>query len=474
MDSGLGAVATIGAVTNWDAHDLAVTLNATAAAVAQEAEQAYADMFGGEVAATLTAGAVRHVFSDTILVTIATVPHPDAVRNVVVDADLPANVTFDATRSSRIEVDAITLEVTATLTRPAATKGLLAYTDTPITVVVNADVTYGQGLNADAVIATNFTVGTSQQQPLDADLAITVQPTTIFIRNQFVNSDNLALAAIVDSSVLFGALADTDLTATASRGGEIIRNHPIDVPLDVTAEVTGGVIFDALADTDTPVTATPDIVFRRDAYFGADLAVTVDSMVVMYNHTEDESQLFLTTTATGEVFRHQSIDADLAVTVTPESDPLYNQFLDADLPITVTFDVTGTHNQFLDSDSPIQVTTIGGVGWYAGAEADLTATTSSHGDFIKGMGLDSLLALLAPTEERLRSDLYSNSDLGVLSGDAPNINMGRILDADQSVIATPDDLLNSESILEALLAVTETPATNISDLLSSNFFPFYL
>ena len=475
VDSVLVATATVESAVNWDAQSLTADLAGIADFVAVEAADMVSDIFGGEVAVGITAEATRNVFveSEDVGITV-TIPDSESLRNVGVDADLPVEATFIAIRSVLVDIDSDELAVTATA-QSDPVKGRIGFVELLVTAELSADTTYGQPLDADHTSTAEATAGFSQQQPLDGDLPVTASLSTTFIRNQFSESDNLSTEAGVDSAVLFGARVDTDLAVTSSRYGEIIRNHNADAPLGITDETTGAVDFDALLDADLPVTASTYIDFLRNARVNSHLDVTAGHFVLIYNDAETEAQFFVTSSSNAEVTRNQFIDADLSVTAEVTSpEPSRGQLLDSDVLGIVTTDTDPLYNQFLDANMPVSNGPGGAVNFDALLNSNLTVTPSSLIDFTKGMSLDGLLALLAPTEERLKSDLFSNSALQAFSGDIPNVNMGRFLYTDQAVTVLTVNMLNFDAVTGALLEIPAAVTSDVSELLSSNFFPFYL
>ena len=480
VDSDLAGTVTTDQAVNWDAQGLDGSLSTTADLSAQESAAALADIFAGEVTVSLTAEATRNVFCDSDEIPItATIPDEDALRNVIVDADLPVEASFTAVRSSEVFIDTDELAVTVTVTECDVVKGLIGYVDLEATADPSADVIYGQSLDADHTSTADSTAGFSRMQPLEGDLLLAADAGGSITRHQYADSDRQVISATVESDVLFGALADADLPVEASRDGTITRNHNADSPLEITGDPTGAVSFDALPDTDLPVTSSTDVDFLRDAIVDADLAVTAGTFVLVYNDAETESQLYVTVTPEAEATRNIFIDAELSATVTIESpEPSRGQLLDSDVLGIVTTDTDPLYNQFLDADMPVSNGPGGDVNFDALLDAPLLfyPTNLMLTDYTKGMSIESLLDLLAPSEERLRSDFITSAIPLTILGDTdyPFAFMGRFLDADMPVTITQEDLVNMEALLDSLLIIPASGTSGVSELLSSNFFPFYL
>ena len=141
----------------------------------------------------------------------------------------------------------------------------------------------------------------------------------------------------------------------------------------------------------------------------------------------------------------------------------------------VTANTDPLYNQFLDSDMPLQVGHPGAVNWGALLNASMEAQSGTSIDYTRGMGLDALLEILGEADNRLRSDYIATGlPLNIVADDSPFAVTGRFVYAEQIVTAIPDDLLNIDAVIAALLSIPISASSDASDLLSSNFFPFYL
>jgi len=309
---------------------------------------------------------------------------------------------------------------------------------------------------------------------VNAVLPITGAPDGALTRNKFGTS-SLAATGTVSSTVRFSPATNVSAFVTTTLSGTIRRNQFVSATTVMTAlsiPVMNGAL---LIRSALELTATSSAAGTRKAVVNALLANTATMIGHILLGAEVEGLQTVNAGLSSGIDWSTYGAAQLPISAMPSASATRHQYTNSGIAVSATAISVMSHRQFINAQTSTVALPVSCANLDALLEATHTIDCISDIRFIKNMSLSALLNISGFSEQIAGLDalLDANTDINSLSQIIAIRNQFSDIDSVTATITTIEAIL-LDAVTGAVLVVPFGLYAEVTELVGTNLFPFYL